>query len=182
VAERLQRAVIVERTNHHERLARGGKRVDIEQHVVLTEQGAQPVRDLVFKILRVRFREQVAIQVTVAIARDLLVRQRIDDRDERDAAGRDVERAAVDLVHHASDGFGAAHLVAVGRAHDDDARARLQARVVDGFELELAGRSHEVGPGKEMWRYSSGKPWPDNRFVQAQATGMFGARLRGARV
>ena len=40
------------------------------------------------------------------------------------------------------DGFGAAHLVAVGRAHDDDARARLQAGVVDGFELELAGRSH----------------------------------------
>ena len=52
VAKRLQRPGIIDRPQHGECAVSGARGMQIQQHVMLREQGAQPIRGMVFKIAR----------------------------------------------------------------------------------------------------------------------------------
>ena len=89
MAERLDRTRIVEGAGKNERLALTPERVDVEQDIMLPQQGAETVADPVLVILRDGLFAQVPVQVPVALSRALALGLHVRDRQEGDLAPAD---------------------------------------------------------------------------------------------
>ena len=134
MAHGLQRAVVVDRAHRQERLALGLEAVQVEQHLVLGHQRTQPVGDVVLELLGLGGGSQPAVEVAIAIALALLVGQRVGDGHEGDLAAQQPALIALELGHDAADGLGAAHLIAVHGAGDQNLGAACDGRELDGLE------------------------------------------------
>ena len=126
MGERFEFIAIVARAEHHESLTLALEGMQVEQHLVGREQGAEPGGDAVLKVLRHHRRAQVAVQVAIAFAPDQLMRQRIDDRNESHAAAQQRQGAAVERIDDALAGIDAADLVAMHGSADQQFRAGAQ--------------------------------------------------------
>jgi hypothetical protein len=113
--------------------------VQVEQHLVLGEQRAEPIGDVVLVLARQRRRRELAIEVAVAGASMLGVGERIGDRHQRHPAGDELQRAGVDVAQDALNRARAAGLVAVDSAEDDEARTGPRRRAGDRLEGTHAG-------------------------------------------
>lgn len=138
----LQLAGVVARPEKHEGLAGGLEGMQVEQRVVLGQQRAQPVGDMVLVVLRRGCRGEVAVQIALAAAPAQLVSQRVGHRHQGQPAGGKRQRALLQLRHHAADGLGAAGFIAMHRAGDDQPRPRPQRLVAVAGEARRPGRVH----------------------------------------
>jgi hypothetical protein len=109
--------------------------MQVEQHIMLRPAEGTASWPRGPQILRMRIREQIAIQIALASAFAFGVGQRIGDRHERHRATPDQQRAAIQFLQHALNGLGAAGFVAMHGAGDDELDARMLAAILDGFEL-----------------------------------------------
>ena len=105
------------------------------------QQWAQDIGNVIFKILRNRTRRHVAVQVALTSALLALVGQRVGDGHKGHRAAFDAELAAVDVLQQLRDGFGAADLVAVHCAQDQQLGAGDQAVAGVGAQMRGAGRA-----------------------------------------
>jgi hypothetical protein len=93
--------------------------VQIEQRVVRGKERAQHIANPVFEILRHSGRPQVSVQIAIAGSGDKLMRERVGDGNQREAAPQNSQRARVKFCDQALDCANAGDLVAVyGTKHD----------------------------------------------------------------
>ncbi len=132
VRKRLQRAAVVRRAAHDERLAGAAERMQIEQHVVRGKPRAQRVGDVVFiNAWRVGW-QQATVQVALTHARALCIREWIGHRHQRQTAALDAPATAVEFAQHALDATRARGFIAMHRAKHDELRAGSKAGEVVG--------------------------------------------------
>jgi len=160
--EGFERAVVVARADHHERLARGVKRVQVEQHLVRPKQRAQHPRDPVLEILRNGWRHQLAVQVALAFAGMAGVGKRVGDRHQRELAAPQRQPALVERLDHLAHRRGAAGLVAMHGAEHDQPWAGLQAEVLVNAQAGRVGGREAHGSEHSRARPGEGLrvfPW-----------------------
>ena len=98
----------------------------IEQNFVARKQRAEPICDVIFKVLWLARGREVAIQIAIAVAASMGVSQWIGDGYKRHLASNDADLTALDVAKNAPDRDGPADLVAVHAAGDDEFVTRLQ--------------------------------------------------------
>lgn len=91
------------------------------------KERAQHIANPVFKILRHRSGPQVSIQIAIAGSGDKLMRKRIGDGNQREAAPQNSQRARVQFCDQPLDRSNAGEFVAVYGTQHDQPGPRLQA-------------------------------------------------------
>lgn len=124
--ERLKGTGVVGGAHHGEGLPRGVKRVQVEQHVVRVQQGAQDVGDLVLVIGRFGADAQIAVEVAIPLPGALLIGAGVRHRHHREDAPFYAKGSSRQLVHDLRNGLGTASLIAMDRTKNHDLRPRLQ--------------------------------------------------------
>ncbi len=142
--ERLQRPAIVLRSEHDEGFAAGVKRMQVEQRIMLCQQRAKPVGDMILELLRSIGRQEIAVEVAVSHALLPGIGKRIGNRNEGDAASHQPQAARADLLRHSLDRPGAAGFVAMHCAQNDQPRSGLQAGIRLRMEVERVHVLHRT--------------------------------------
>lgn len=107
--------------------------MQIQQHIGAVEKAAYDGIEMIFVVLFLFLRVEIAVQVALDETRFLRVGARIGNRYQLQGAALQDNGAAVEIGQQPGDRGGAAHFIAVDGAHHGECLAGCEGMVEDGF-------------------------------------------------
>ena len=161
VGEGLQLVLIVDGAEEHEGHTRGREGVQIHQHVVTGQNGAQPAGDAVLGVFRRQAGAEVAVQVTVALAAAGGPGHRIGHRHEAQRSPLQLAPAVGEFGQNLPDGHWPGRFIAVHAAQHQHPWSRSQrVEAVQFDDGGGGGMGCRIGHGRKGQGERSGGTKP----------------------